>query len=1700
MPDINAQFPLKGIHEGVAYTGQPPATTREAVNVQAADPVSGRTRGGQRCGLQLHNTSQLNGSDKVSDLSHVVYDSSKTSWALEGAVLNSAEWQKTTPSGTDCADIALDRQNNSYVTDGLASICKYNSAGNLVYTLAVPVVDSLHEVKSLAVDESDFIFCGVSSGGAQGTAKLFAYEQIEASTNNRIWDITVGMYAKRIVTKNGLLYVGFDDTSAQRSYVHVYDSIQSGVPLLRTSWEAPYPINDLCLSGKDQGVVTAHEPNAQRGTSPTSPGTTATSIDWRPTDLPDFTKRVWCWLDATDVDGDGSNNELYENGEEVLTWYDKSGNNRHLYRNIDAINATSGIADAGPSLLKKSVAGRDALAFNGVNNSMVSGYAITAVSNATTQQLRSQNLTLWPSEAGAQFAMFVVVRASQEEVVRVLFSQDELATHNYNTCRALMFNRNPANTALFTTSAAGAYTTAYGPASMLGNICWAEQTGTGPASGGGAWTASSIQPSGTRESASPITAGSVSNTVGFRPAAGSSISDYTLITLIQNGGSTTNAGDSFGNFESKMYINGTLCDRWNSKSSLSSLFPVYVGWSKATPGAGLEYRFRGLLCEVLVLSDWYEAPSSPFETSRRRYPVTSTPDGVSSPWASMVPMGGSFNGLSYYNQATSTEKSCIGWEAKVIEGYLAHKWGMAHLLASGQRASLNVSSRGTAPSATQTVTIDNTANNATATKIYTYRATVSTGANDVLIGSSCYTALLNLYYAINASSKSGISYGSSTVQAASLVAYPPIGLQTAAGSANAQYYLQLGTKSNLLTEGVGYLEGFNDTAANHSWTQPTTNVYYTSINNEGSPTPVATAWLQHPFYLYRPFSANHNVNGVVVSNTLSYGSILGGPPRSDGKRLPNPYQCMSNPNGLICKWDGSTGKLKWFAGSRADGDYQATYGGVGYGIVSNYNGLLCSVGPKQTQLLMSPPQYQGSGASGSGTQAEVQGGVFAENVTVRTVLDLGDSFGVANSQAWKKFTEPTEVDYSFEEPNYKYPRLASDAFGNFYVPWQDTEGNASRYALYVMTYKDTTTLGGTDPVLHRYMAYDGVVPYAASGLSVACTQVKPDYTPHITEANSQAEYAVLGLRNENVIVLTVGASNPTDGSKISIQYNGQSVEYTFKNTPAAADDVKIVSGDPAATLANLARCISGTGTSGTDYFGGSTIHPSVGAKTIYNSGFTACQSVVLQVKSPVAKNSSTTAIQATESTATLNFTIGSATTYDANIRRIKMVNATPTTGSTRQFKTIGVSGGALFEFDDTSVVTPVTGSAFKSDASDYYQSAVLFQKVYITNGQEVLVYNPRTGAAEELKSTTSGEVPKRCKLIASWRARLVLARASDSPHNWFMSAIGEPTNWDLFPRVVNAGQAIAGTISKAGLVPDVINTLVPYNDDLLMIGGDHSIYRLTGDPMAGGQMDLVTDVTGMAFGQSWDKDPQGNLYFVSPRGQLYVMSPGKAGMRELSNGRFEQRLGAIDLTNNYIKVVWNDLERTLHIFVMPYGAGGTHLAHFRYERDQDAFWQDEFGTTAITDVQPTAALVIDADAPGDRALLIGGEDGRVRKWSKDVRNDQRTTSTSHPIDSQVVMGPYGAPDAEVRLSKIQAVMASDQQRANIQIFASDSPDTMGNMLWSGTLMPGRNPNIFARAKGSFFWIRLRNAFPDERWSFESMQLTVAKAGRKRVRP
>lgn len=50
------------------------------------------------------------------------------------------------------------------------------------------------------------------------------------------------------------------------------------------------------------------------------------------------------------------------------------------------------------------------------------------------------------------------------------------------------------------------------------------------------------------------------------------------------------------------------------------------------------------------------------------------------------------------------------------------------------------------------------------------------------------------------------------------------------------------------------------------------------------------------------------------------------------------------------------------------------------------------------------------------------------------------------------------------------------------------------------------------------------------------------------------------------------------------------ITYTFKSTMTTANDIQIVAGDKRATAINLVRAMSGTGTSGTDYYTGTQAH------------------------------------------------------------------------------------------------------------------------------------------------------------------------------------------------------------------------------------------------------------------------------------------------------------------------------------------------------------------------------------------------------------------------------------------------------------------------------------------------------------------------------
>ncbi|HUU96977.1 MAG TPA: hypothetical protein VM487_14655, partial [Phycisphaerae bacterium] len=105
------------------------------------------------------------------------------------------------------------------------------------------------------------------------------------------------------------------------------------------------------------------------------------------------------------------------------------------------------------------------------------------------------------------------------------------------------------------------------------------------------------------------------------------------------------------------------------------------------------------------------------------------------------------------------------------------------------------------------------------------------------------------------------------------------------------------------------------------------------------------------------------------------------------------------------------------------------------------------------------------------------------------------------------------------------------------------------------------------------------------------------------------------------------------------------------------------------------------------------------------------------------------------------------------------------------------------------------------------------------------------------------------------------------------------------------------------------------------------------------------------------------------------------------------------------------------------------------------------------------------------------------------------------IDSRVLIGPINVASGgvEIRTSHFTPILASDQDGCHFEYYLSDEPDNEGTPWVSGELLAGRNQTQSARARGSYLWLKLRNAGRGVRWAYESATAWISVAGPKRAR-
>lgn len=417
------------------------------------------------------------------------------------------------------------------------------------------------------------------------------------------------------------------------------------------------------------------------------------------------------------------------------------------------------------------------------------------------------------------------------------------------------------------------------------------------------------------------------------------------------------------------------------------------------------------------------------------------------------------------------------------------------------------------------------------------------------------------------------------------------------------------------------------------------------------------------------------------------------------------------------------------------------------------------------------------------------------------------------------------------------------------------------------------------------------------------------------------------------------------------------------------------------------------------------------------------------------------------------------------------------TGSSRTIYPFFVAGGNVYGVSAGAYSVATSGTAALSSSAQYIHWAEMDGVVYFADGTN---YKKWTASTNTVSNWTAadGTIPangaNKPRLICVYRDRIIVAGIVGDEQNIYASRQGDPADWDYTE--TDAGAAWAtNTTNGPGGQSDIVTALFAFSDDTLIIGGDHTINKLSNDPSDGGRIDLITDTLGMAFGRAFCRDAAGRIYFFETRGGIYSLVID--GGPELLSLGIAGRLDEINLSAHKILMAWDDTEKAVMIYVTH--VAGSACVHYAYDPLTRAFWPDNFSSVSHN---PTAVHVFDGDNPSDRVILLGCRDGYVRYIDRDAENDD-----DEAISSYVWLGPLQSGTASVRLRVLDFRLGSASSPLGYAVYSGDSAEAAylsDNPRFSGEWRHDRTYSEIRKAIGDALYLKLYNDDDGETWQFE----------------
>jgi hypothetical protein len=345
----------------------------------------------------------------------------------------------------------------------------------------------------------------------------------------------------------------------------------------------------------------------------------------------------------------------------------------------------------------------------------------------------------------------------------------------------------------------------------------------------------------------------------------------------------------------------------------------------------------------------------------------------------------------------------------------------------------------------------------------------------------------------------------------------------------------------------------------------------------------------------------------------------------------------------------------------------------------------------------------------------------------------------------------------------------------------------------------------------------------------------------------------------------------------------------------------------------------------------------------------------------------------------------------------------------------------------------------------------------------------------------------------------VYLNSIENPNQWIASRHRDPEDFQVSQD--DLGTPVSSQTSKLGIVGAPICAMVPFLDHYMYFGALDEIWVIRGDPGAGAQITNSSRKVGMFGPKAHAFDEKGNLFFLSMDG--FYMFPANAGFRSdppenLTYTRLPNLVKALGLNRRTDNVVMEYDKDRYGIIVTTTQMDGLYGSKWFWDLRLNALMPESH---ANPDHYSASLYYYDSRVSATRGLLMGDQDGYIRKYDDDEKDDEG----SNAIDEYCTLGPIQAIPQMRRqgsLEELSLRMGEDTDSVDVQVYANDGAEAVvKNVKDADTPKAsetftggGRRPVYRPKTIGAVYAIQLRNNTAGERFALERITAKIEDAG------